>query len=469
MSHRDLGCSNGLPNRAQELAEAMEWLLKGVDLRSICWRRDSRWSPRGLIMAALFWAWSDRATLGGRLENILPIARALWPAELRERISYQAFMKRLVCWTDRLRTLLVTALRQRMRIALRADWQVAGWTVFGADGTKLELPQTSSHESRFSPVRVRNGSRRRSSLRDHRQSDSVREKKANSPRLFATLLWHAGTRLPWDWRLGAADSSERGHLIEMIAALPEGSLLTADAGFVGYAFWSAVLGAGHHFLIRVGSNVRLLQRLGVVRESAGTVCLWPEGAARRGLPPLVLRLVVVRGKRHPWYLVTSVRDRKKLSDRDVCRIYARRWGVEVFFRHFKQTFGRHKLRSHSAPHVLCEAEWSLLGLWTMLLYAKHSLHRHRVPLDLLSVAQTLRAYQTCLQRPEEWSSTESSLSKQLARARMDQYARGNKTSRSTRRKKYNAPCGPPDLFPATHHQVAQAKSLTQTSRRRLTA
>lgn len=111
------------------------------------------------------------------------------------------------------------------------------------------------------------------------------------------------------------------------------------------------------------------ENLGVVRESAGTVYLWPDKAAKRRQPPLVLRLVVVRGPRHAWFLVTSVRDRQRLSDRQVAEIHRRRWGVEAYFRHFKQTFGRGKLRSHKAEHAACELEWSLLGLWAMLLFA----------------------------------------------------------------------------------------------------
>ena len=51
--------------------------------------------------------------------------------------------------------------------------------------------------------------------------------------MWLTTMWHVGTGLPWDWRLGPSDSSERDHLKQMIAALPAHALVTADAGFVG--------------------------------------------------------------------------------------------------------------------------------------------------------------------------------------------------------------------------------------------
>jgi len=50
------------------------------------------------------------------------------------------------------------------------------------------------------------------------------------------------------------------------------------------------LDAGHQLLVRVGSNVKLLKKLGYARERNGLVYLWPDRAAKKRLPPLVLRL-----------------------------------------------------------------------------------------------------------------------------------------------------------------------------------
>src|SRR5208337_3395925 len=82
-----------------------------------------------------------------------------------------------------------------------------------------------------------------------------------------TLMFHLGTRLPWDWRLGPSDSSERAHLLEMLLALPPLSLIAADAGFVGYEYLSAIHQSGRSLLIRVGferpaaEETRVLQRI----------------------------------------------------------------------------------------------------------------------------------------------------------------------------------------------------------------
>jgi hypothetical protein len=255
----------------------------------------------------------------------------------------------------------------------------------------------------------------------------------------------------------------------MAASLPPHSLLTADAGFVGYHVWSALLAGGHDLLIRVGGNVRLLKQLGFARESDGTVYLWPDEAARHRQPPLVLRLVVVQGARHPWYLVTSVGNSRALSDGQIAEIYRRRWGIELFYRHFKQTFARRKLRSQTAEHVLCEAHWSLLGLWAMLLYAEHHLHRRRVPPRRMSVAGVLRAFRGLLKGPCVRPHRPTDFHAALAAAVVDSYRRSNKASRNYPRKKYDSPCGPPVIVKASRQQQQQAKQLRRDDKSGLTA
>jgi hypothetical protein len=459
MSHRDQRCRNSFSASAQDLRRVIEWLVVAADFRALPVPKDGRWSFRGLVMMALLWVWSEDATLTGRFAAVLPIARTLWPQELSSSISYQAFLKRLVRWTVALLVPLQQTLRQQLRHSLRKHWRIAGRVVFGVDGSQLELARTRSNEQRFAPSATRTGKPTRRSRKASRQTAPSRRKKAGTPLLWITTFWHAGTGLPWDWRLGPSDSSERSHLLEMVPTLPPHSLIAADAGFVGYPLWSALQAAGHDLLIRVGGNVRLLKQLGFVRESHGTVYLWPDEAARKSQPPLVLRLVIVHGARHPWHLVTSVCDVQQLSDHDIVEIYRRRWGIELYYRHFKQTFARRKLRSHAAESVLCEAHWSLIGLWALLLYAEQHLHRRHIPPRRMSVAGVLRAVRGLLKQPSVTSPDQPSFHQQLDRAVIDHYPRKNKRSRQYPRKKYDPPCGPPRLLKATHQQQLLAKQL----------
>ena len=75
--------------------------------------------------------------------------------------------------------------------------------------------------------------------------------------MWLTLFWHVGTGLPWVWRIGPSDSSERQHLAEMLPELPKNTPIAADASVKGHDVWNAVLTAEHCFVIRSGANVRL--------------------------------------------------------------------------------------------------------------------------------------------------------------------------------------------------------------------
>jgi len=323
---------------------------------------------------------------------------------------------------------------------------VAGYPAFGVDGTRVDAPRTRENEQAFGSAtcRTRRRGRRRRAAR----------KKAAAPRLWLTTLWHLGSGLPWSWTRGASDSSERDHLLEMLPCLPERSLLLADAGFTGYDFWQALLAAGHDFLIRVGANVTLLKELGYYRECAGRVYLWPDKQARQGRPPLVLRLVVAHDGKHPVYLVTSVWAKTALSDRQLVELYQARWGVEVFFRSFKQTFGRRKLRSGSPDNVRLELDWSLAALWAACLYAKVQQHQAGEDLVRTSVAGVLRILRRAIRDPE------LALVPLLALALVDCYHRKHKASRDYPRKKTDAPAtSPPRILTARKSQARLAQEI----------
>jgi hypothetical protein len=75
-------------------------------------------------------------------------------------------------------------------------------------------------------------------------------KKKTGPQLFLTTLWHMGTGLPWDYRIGPGTASERHHLRDMLADLPAKAMVVADAGFTGYELLRAIDQLGLSFLVR---------------------------------------------------------------------------------------------------------------------------------------------------------------------------------------------------------------------------
>lgn len=347
--------------------------------------------------------------------------------------------------------------------------------VFAGDGSRVALARSESWEAPFAPARRRRqGARRKKTAAARRspkkQAATARHKKATSPQLWLTLVWHVGSGLPWAWRTGPSGSSARDQLIAMVPELPAHALIAADAGLVGYDFWQTLLTAGHHFVIRVGAKVRLVRQRGWTREHAQVVYWWPDQAARQHQPPLVLRLVVVHDGKQPVSLVTDL-SQSCLNDRRVATLYGARWGVEVFFRTFKQTCGYRKLRSRSVPNAQLELEWALLGLWGVCLLGSRELSESGQDPARLSPAAAIPAFQPTLReyrvRPETQADT---LWAQLRRARLDDYQRrSSKTSRAYPRKKQRTPIGIPRITRATPHQIAQAQALQHQEEFRLAA
>jgi hypothetical protein len=447
------------------IKQVVDWLLAPALFVGFGVRSHAKWKPRMLAVAALLWGMGNDRTLGERFERSRKIVKKIFRWQLPPGTSYQGFMKMLRRWHVRLLLAIVPEVRVRMEETLPGQWEIAGFVVYAGDGSREELARTESLEEAFSParkVKKRQQRQGRKGRRAKRQSAESMAKKAASPQLWLTLLWHVGTGLPWAWRTGPSDSSERGHLQEMLQELPENALITADAGFVGYEFWKAILDAQRHFLIRVGANVRLLRKLGYARQYDHSVYLWPDQVAKKRQPPLVLRLIEVHDGKQPMYLVTNA-DKSRLSDRQAARIYAARWGVELFFRTFKQTFGRRKLRSTSAENAPLELDWALLGLWCICLLAQRELLERGEDPARLSPVAAIKAFQTTLRdyrvRPE---TREESLWLQLGTALRDDYQRAtSKTSRNYPRKKQRESIGAPQITLATAQQIHAANQLKQ--------
>lgn len=430
MPHQDHGCFS------PALGPALDWLVRSESFGSYTLRRDSVFTPATLVKLVLLWAWSEQAALTDRFAHAQEVTAS--PAGGQHRsVTYQAFVKLLRRHSASLLYAVVTTLQERVRASLADSYRVAGYLVFGIDGTRVATPRTAANQAAFESSTTK------------RRSNQPRTPSV--PQAWLTTLWHVGTGLPWGWRTGPGDSSERQHLRELLAWLPERSLLTADAGYIGYDLCQAIHQSGHDFLLRVGGNAKLLKKLGYARENAGRVYLWPERAAKQRLPPLVLRLVVVHDAKSPVYLVTTVLMKKDLSDRQLIELYRRRWGIEVFYRGFKQTFARHKLRSASPENALLELDWSLAALWAACLYAKL---QQGCELTRTSVAGVLRVLRKAMR------SAGVRLEDELANALVDDYQRQNKASRDYPCKKSNLPGDqPPILLHANRELIAIARQI----------
>ena len=380
--------------------------------------------------------------------------------------SYDAWMQALA--RERLRLVDRVVARLREAMLSLVDFRRRGrWEAFAVDGSRVAVPRTPENEAAFA---------------DGGRADGM-------PQLSMTVLYHLRLGLPWAFVVGRGAADERRSLLEMEGELPAGALLVADSGYSGYDLAAELIARGRPFLMRVGGNVRLLERPspsgdGVAREfregKSRLVWLWPEETGRDGRPPIELRLIVVEkpGKK-PIYLVTNVLDPERLTAEEAEGIYDRRWGVEVFYRTFKQTAERRTLRSRTPSRCLLELTWALLGVWLLGLMTIRDLASAGENPQAISYAAALKVVRRTLRRQEpprsrrerrrrrrETRTDGPNASRRLesgpfAACIKDRAQRkGPKATRPYPRKKRQRPLKPPKLTSLSRAQLRRSQTLT---------
>ena len=397
-------------------------------------RRGLQWTPQRIFWIAILMTWSAEQTLRERFDAVRESVQALFPRwHLGE--TYTGWYEAQAAWLPQLQPALTKRLQQQMRDMAGRCWTREGWCAFAGDGSRVECPRTAANEEEL----------------------GCAGKKRTCPQLFLTTLWHMGTGLPWDFRIGPGTDSERRHLEDMLPQLPPKALVVADAGFVGYDFFQRIGAAGKHFLVRVGANVRLLQKLGYAeREGPTTVYLWPENRSQGA--PVVLRLIVLAQGKKKMYLVTNVLDETALSKKTAAILYEMRWGVEVFYRSTKQTLQRRRMLSHTPDAANYELTWTVFGVWLLgLMSVSGILERGGDPLSW-SVAKARQRVRRAMRRATTTRRCRESLSAELGHAIKDNYVRqGSKKARDWPHKKKEGPPGYPEIKLANPHQVRAAQ------------
>jgi hypothetical protein len=379
--------------------------------------------------------WSDQAQLTTAFSNAR--LTALTFCESLTLASYHGFIEALVTWNESLRSLLWSRLQQLMEQCGGKYWRIGEFLALAVDGSRVSVPRTKSNEAAFAAKNFGKGGMAKRRLKwKNKKRRSKKLSQPVKPQIWLTLIWHIGLQMPWCWRTGPSTSSERGHFQEMLQQqkFPENTLFCADAGFIGYELWKAIVDGGHQFLIRVGGNVHLLRKLGRVKVAHDIVYFWPREMQRKKQPPLMARLLTFQGARGPVHLLTSVLDPKRLSLTQARDLYKRRWGVELQFRTFKQTFGRGKLRSRTADRALVELDWSLLGLWMIQLFAAKEQISIAIPPEQSSAALAITIIRELVRDNHRTIAGPKTLSQRLRAAVKDKYER-----KKSKRSRYRIP------------------------------
>ena len=404
-----------------------------------------KWDADELAVQALIWAWHEAKNVTDAFDQTAEVCEELGMKSVAN--SYTAFMNALYCYKDCLNSRLRQQFQELAEDVGERFWREDEWVLMGFDGSRATTPRSVANEKAFCAPNYGKGKtakyRKKKSQGMRRQQNEKNKAQPQTPQAWITMMWHMGLRLPWTWRLGPSNSSERGHVMEMLEQkeFPEKTLFCGDAGFVGYPLWNSVLSAGGDFLVRVGANVSLLsEKADVKRCGGGIVLCWPKGKMNSGAKPLRLRLIkVMIGKTKMWMLM-SVLDAKKLSTKQIVRYYKMRWGVEVEFRGLKQTIDKRKLRCRNSDRVLVELDWSIRAMAVAELIAlREQISRQRsqstdeeLAYDTKdrSLANTMRALRKCMRNLHKYTIPSDGLFYQLSRALVQKYE--NRTDKKSR-------------------------------------
>jgi len=459
--------ATGLRTNGDDLRRALDWIVNDKMFANLRLHGNIGWTAASLVRLAIFWVWSSESSLVAAANDAIAcVTRVFGDSAVA---SYQALTNALNRYSSQLLPILCTRLQGLMKECDSGNFRIGLWLTLAVDGSRLEVPRTLKNELQFCKPPQKAKARKKSKTQKRgrnaiptktRQRQRYNPREAG-PRMWLTMIWHVGERLPWCWKIGPAYSSERHHVMEMLEEqeFPENTLFCGDGGYVGYDFWRAIHDKDHHFLVRVGGNIRLLKSLGYVRERNGIVYCWPNQAMRKKQLPLVLRLLQFKDARNgDVYLVTNVLEENRLPRRQAGEIYRQRWGIEIQFRSLKQTFGRTKLRSRTPERATVELEWSLIGLWMIQLLARKEQIKARDPETLTSIAAVLRIVRQMMQRDTAVPKRTECFAKKLAQAVTDDYQRkSKKTSRNYPRQKEQKGIGKPTIMVATKEQKKRLK------------
>jgi hypothetical protein len=308
-----------------------------------------RWALRPLVWVLLTVTWCT----GQSQEERFAAARAVYVAHHQRSRRPGTTLAGFLTAVAKLPLPVLRALAHGVRQRLGALWvealRVGGWVPLACDGSRLECPRSAELQQRLGEA----------------------GKPGSAPTIYLTTLVLLPLGVVWSWCWGKGTASEHHHLRQLLRTLPRQALLVADACYWGYELFVAIQQAPAAFLVRLSSRAYLYtsELVPLAAWTEGLVYYWPTAVQEKGLPPIVARLLRVKGKKADVWLLTSVLEPQQLSRRTAGLVYRWRWRNEGLFRDYKRLLAKVKLSSRTVALVHREAEGSLLALQLLLALA----------------------------------------------------------------------------------------------------
>jgi len=223
-----------------------------------------------------------------------------------------------------------------------------GLLVFGADGSRLRIPDTAENEQAFGRPKSGRG-------------------RAGYPQLRIVALMALRSHLLAALAVGGCNDGEITLAASLWPKLPDQSLTILDRGFVSYLLFHQIRTAGidRHWLTRGKKNLnwRVLHKLG---PKDFLVELPVHRSLRRAHPelPETLQARLIRYQRRgfrPQTLLTSLLDPVAFPAAEIGELYHERWELELGFDEIKtHTLEREEAHLRSrAPERVRQELWGL--------------------------------------------------------------------------------------------------------------
>jgi hypothetical protein len=460
------------------LRELIKWFIPPGELfHKSEFHGNVKWNAEEVMAQALIWSWQEAKNVTDAFDQTREICDDLKLS--RTILTYTAFMNALTRHREMFHNRMCDQFQRLAEDVGGERFRTRGWVLIGFDGSRVSAPRTKSNERAFCAPNYGKGKKAMYGPKKSKGMRRTRNKQnppqPQRPQAWITMMWHMGLRLPWSWRLGPSNSSERDHVKDMLSNedFPENTLFCGDAGFVGYPLWSDIVKAGQHFLVRVGANVDLLSEQADVKKcGGGEVLCWPKGRMNSGEPPLRLRLVKVTVGKTKMWILTSVLSERKLSKKQITKYYKMRWGIEVEFRGLKQTLDKHTLKCRNSERLLVELDWSIRAMAVaelialreqMIAASEREMEADYDPNDR-SLANTMRALRKCMRQLHKFPDADEDLLQALSRAVVQRY--NNRTDKRARYRPKNPdkkPLGDPNVTKISTEQRRKLKQLQQNA------
>ncbi len=181
--------------------------------------------------------------------------------------------------------------------------------------------------------------------------------------------------------------NERTAAPDLIAHLPERSLVVMDRGYLSFKLYDDLTDGHRFFVTRLSDTISFTTTHVLTATDRVTDVLGFLGSYRADRSKHAYRLITIRAALGTRRYLTNVRKARRLTPAQIVAIYARRWDIELAFKLIKRDLGL---------HLIWSTAWStiLLQIWATLLIAQVALVlrqqlAQRAGVDLFDVSLSL--------------------------------------------------------------------------------